>query len=428
MEKNISPIDNRYSNICDNLREYVSDYGINKIRFEIEIKYLRFLLKLLFNYKFDISSFINMFSLEKIRNYEKETNHDIKAIEYYIKNILQLDFNFNDKYCEFVHFGLTSQDINSLTNTLSIKYSLENTILPKLEMILTNIQDKFEKWKHISMMSRTHGQPAVTTSMGKEFMVYYSRLQNQITSLNNIKYTTKFGGAVGNLSAHYFCYEDINWEEEMDKFLDTEYNVGRNKFTTQVDHYDNLSEIFDIIRRINVILLDFNTDMWLYISQNYFKLKLKENEVGSSTMPHKVNPINFENSEGNLHLANALLNMFSNKLPISRLQRDLTDSTISRNFGTALSYCLIAYSSLEKGLDKLEINEDAINFDLQENWSILMEAVQSKMKTEFIKDSYEKIKNISRGKRITKDEYINIVEQLDIKDKSRLLELTPFTY
>lgn len=428
MEKNISPIDNRYSNICDSLREYVSDYGINKIRFDIEMRYLRFLLKLLFNYKFDISSFINMYSLEKIRNYEKETNHDIKAIEYFIKHILHLNDNFNDKYCEFVHFGLTSQDINSLTNTLSIKYSLENSLLPKFESILTNIKDKIEQWKHISMMSRTHGQPAVTTSMGKEFMVYYSRLQKQITALNNIKYTTKFGGAVGNLSAHYFCYDKINWNEQMDIFLESEYNVGRNRYTTQVDHYDNLSEIFDIIRRINVILLDFNTDIWLYISQNYFKLKLKENEVGSSTMPHKVNPINFENSEGNLHLANALLNMFSNKLPISRLQRDLTDSTISRNFGTALSYCLIAYSSLEKGLDKLEINEDAINSDLSENWSILMEAVQSKMKTEFIKDSYEKIKSISRGKRITEAEYINIIEQLDIKDKSRLFELTPFIY
>ena len=246
--------------------------------------------------------------------------------------------------------------------------------------------------------------------------------------MNTIKYTTKFGGAVGNLNAHYFCYDTINWDEHMDAFLDIEYNVGRNRYTTQVDHYDNLSEIFDILRRINVILLDFNTDMWLYISQNYFKLKLKTNEVGSSTMPHKVNPINFENSEGNLHLANALLNMFSNKLPISRLQRDLTDSTISRNFGTALSYCLISYSSLEAGLNKLELNSDVIDYDLNENWSILMEAVQSKMKTEFIKDSYEKIKSISRGKRITEIEYLNIVNQLNIRDKTKLLKLTPFTY
>ena len=428
MEYNISPVDNRYSTICDNLRNFVSDYGINRIRFEIEIKYLRFILKLLFNYKFDINTIMNMFSLSKIKQFERETNHDIKAIEYLIKHILELDYNFNNKYCEFVHFGLTSQDINSLTNTLSIKYSIENTILPKLEAILTNIENKSYQWKRIPMLSRTHGQPAVTTSMGKEFLVYYSRLEKQINELNTIKYTTKFGGAVGNLNAHYFCYDTINWDEHMDAFLDIEFNVGRNRYTTQVDHYDNLSEIFDILRRINVILLDFNTDMWLYISQNYFKLKLKTNEVGSSTMPHKVNPINFENSEGNLHLANALLNMFSNKLPISRLQRDLTDSTISRNFGTALSYCLIAYSSLESGLNKLELNSDVIDNDLNENWSILMEAVQSKMKTEFIKDSYEKIKSISRGKRITEIEYLNIVNQLNIKDKTKLLELTPFTY
>ncbi len=280
------------------------------------------------------------------------------------------------------------------------------------------------------MISKTHGQCAVTTSIGKELLVFHSRLSIQILKLEEIKYTSKFGGAVGNLNAHYFCFEDIDWDEIMDSFLLEEFKITRNKYTTQIDHYDNLCEIFDIIRRINVILLDLNQDIWLYISNNYFKLKINPLEIGSSTMPHKVNPINFENSEGNLHLANSLLNMFSNKLPVSRLQRDLTDSTISRNFGSALGYSMISYNSLLKGLDKLEINRKCISQDLDDNWAILMEPIQCLMKTENIKDSYEIIKVISRGKHISKETYLEIVSDLPLstENKNKLIELTPQTY
>ena len=435
MEFNISPLDNRYKNKCDSLREYVSDFGFNKIRYEVELKYFEFLLDTLYNKQVSFNKLINKFSVEdlqSIREIESKTNHDVKSIEYFIKNQLESKEEFKDivKYKELVHFALTSQDINSVANTILLKRSIENVIVPKIKSIISVLLDYSDKWCYIVMMSKTHGQPAVTTSMGKEIKVFIERLVRQLDLLDNFSYITKFGGAVGNLNAHYFCYKDVNWDQKFESFLFKSFNLYRNRFTTQIDHYDNFSEIFDIIKRINIILIDLNQDFWTYISQNYFILKKKEGEVGSSTMPHKINPINFENSEGNLYMANSLLNMMSQKLPISRLQRDLTDSTITRNIGVALSYSLLAYQSLEAGLSKIDINTNALNKDLDDNWCILTEAIQCIMKTELKDNAYEAMKEVSRGKKINKEEYLNIVKSLDISSlsKDKLLKLTPCSY
>ena len=435
---NICPLDNRYYDVTRILSHYVSDYGINKIRCEIEIKYFLMLIQkvLNVNIKHSESIYIKQFyklfddkSFMEIKNIEKKTNHDIKAIEYFLKKKLS-DFVCIEKHLEYIHFGLTSQDVNSVTNTLCLKRTLEEVIMPKISDIIQILNNLGTTWQHIPMISKTHGQSAVTTTMGKELKVFWSRLNIQYDKLKNLKYTSKFGGAVGNLNSHYFCMENINWNIFMDEFLLEEFDIHRNQYTTQIDHYDNLCEIFDILRRINVILIDLNQDVWLYISNNFFKLKINSGEIGSSTMPHKVNPINFENSEGNLHLANSMLNMFSNKLPISRLQRDLTDSTISRNFGTAFGYSLLAYESLIKGLNKLEINSECIENDIDNNWVILTEAIQCLMKTENITNSYEIIKDISRGKHMTKESYLETIEKLPLceENKKKLLNLTPQTY
>ena len=437
MELNISPLDNRYKNKCDLLREYVSDFGFNKIRYEVELKYFEFLLNILYKYESSesLNKLIEEFSLsdlQSIREIEKKTNHDVKSIEYFIKNQLENNNNFDDlvKYKELVHFALTSQDINSVSNTILLKRSVENVLIPKIRSIISKLDDFSGKWTQSVMMSKTHGQPAVTTSMGKEIKVFIERLLRQLDLLINFSYTTKFGGAVGNLNAHYFCYPEINWDKEFEQFLAKTFNLCRNRYTTQIDHYDNFSEIFDIIKRINIILIDLNQDFWTYISQNYFILKKKDGEVGSSTMPHKINPINFENSEGNLYMANSLLNMMSQKLPISRLQRDLTDSTITRNIGVALSYSLLAYQSLEAGLSKIDINTNTLNKDLDDNWCILTEAIQCIMKTELKANAYEAMKEVSRGNKINKEDYMNIVSNLDISslNKNKLLKLTPSTY
>ena len=435
MELNISPLDNRYKNKCDPLREYVSDFGFNKIRYEVELRYFEFLLDTLYNKKVSFDSLINNFSiedLENIREIESRTNHDVKSIEYFIKNQIESKDEFKDivKYKELVHFALTSQDINSVSNSILLRRSIEGVIVPKIKSIISLLLEYSDMWSHKVMMSKTHGQPAVTTSMGKEIKVFIERLLRQVDLLDNFSYTTKLGGAVGNLNAHYFCYENINWDRELENFLFKSFNLYRNRYTTQIDHYDNFSEVFDIIKRINIILIDLNQDFWTYISQNYFILKKKEGEVGSSTMPHKINPINFENSEGNLYLANSLLNMMSQKLPISRLQRDLTDSTITRNIGVALSYSLLAYQSLEQGLHKIEINQASLDSDLDDNWCILTEAIQCIMKTELKENAYEAMKEVSRGNKITKEEYIKIVNNLDISisSKAKLLRLTPSSY
>jgi len=427
---NLSPLDNRYYDKVSSLRYFLSDFGVNEIRFNIEMHYFKAIVQYLHNVEVnDLNIEFTKETLKEIRDIEKKTNHDIKAIEYYIRDkVLQTEYK---QYHNLIHFALTSQDINSITNTLSLKIAMENVIIPCLTNILAVLEYIGNNWININMMSRTHGQPAVTTSMGKEIKVFWSRLSKQIKKLVDYEWTTKFGGAVGNLNAHYFAYPDKHWDSFMDNFCKT-FNIARNKLTTQVDHYDNLTELFDILKRINTILIDLNADIWMYISINYFKLKTISSEVGSSTMPHKVNPINFENSEGNLYMANGILNVFSQKLPISRYQRDLTDSTICRNFGAGFGYCLLAYESLITGLNKLEINRPIIENDLDDNWSILTEAVQCVMKTENIDDAYEKVKNHSRGLEggFTEDTYISLVESLELTDenKKRLLNLTPTNY
>lgn len=431
MELNISPLDNRYKDKANQLRPFVSDFGLNKIRTEIELRYFSFFLKRVFNVNINLDNIIEDFSLDDlalIKNIESKTNHDVKSIEYFLKDKIQ-SYDVAKKYSEFIHFGLTSQDINSLANILIIKNSLNNVLIPTLEKIIQILDVYGNIWRTNVMISKTHGQPAVTTSMGKELRVFSERIKKQLNQLIDYNYSTKFGGAVGNLNAHYFCYESIDWDKEFDTFLET-FGVKRHRLTTQIDHYDNLSEVFDIIKRINIILIDLNQDIWLYISQNYFTLKRKKGEVGSSTMPHKINPINFENSEGNLYVANSLLRMMSDKLPISRLQRDLTDSTITRNIGVALSHCLISYDSLLSGLGKIEINYDTINKDIEGNWAILMEPVQCIMKTEMIPNAYEFTKDISRGNVVTKDIYLDIVDNLDLsqRNKTKLLNLTPASY
>lgn len=442
---NISPIDNRYKNTCNTLREITSDYGLNKIRCEVEIEYLIMLLKTIERKPIteetlkQLRDIYNNFSkddYDTIQELEKTTNHDIKALEYFIRNTIEKIISLSSSELQqqslipLIHFALTSQDINSISNTLTIKRSIEKIIIPQLDIIQAKLHFLSQEWMTNYMISKTHGQSAVTTSMGKEVKVFESRLSIQLEKLKSIKYTTKFGGAVGNLNAHYLCYPDMSWDKILDNFINSTFNIERNRWTTQIDHYDNICEIFDILKRINIILLDLSQDIWLYISNNYFALKINNQETGSSTMPHKVNPINFENAEGNIYMANSILNMFSSKLPVSRLQRDLTDSTITRNIGSAFSYCLISYTSLMRGLEKLEINNKKLNKDLNENWSILTEGVQCVMKTENIPNAYEVIKKHTRGKQLSKSDYINLINKLELTqdNKIKLLELTPATY
>ena len=436
MELNISPIDNRYKHKCDLLREYVSDFGFNKIRYEVELKYFAFLLKLIYNKNVSFNHLIDEFSvsdLKSIREIESKTNHDVKSIEYFIKNQLVENNKFNDlvKYKELIHFALSSQDINSVANTILLKRSIEMVIIPKIKNIISKLEEYSIKWEKSVMMSKTHGQPAVTTSMGKEIKVFNERLKRQLTLLTKFNYTTKFGGAVGNLNAHYFCYDKINWDNRFNDFLIENFDLTRNRYTTQIDHYDNFSEIFDIIKRINIILIDLNQDFWTYISQNYFIFEKKDKEVGSSTMPHKINPINFENAEGNLLYTNSILEFFSRKLPISRLQRDLTDSTVLRNIGVVFGHIELSFNNIRKGLQKLIINNTEITKDLNNNQMIISEAIQIILKKYGYKNSYEKMKEFTRKNEQINKEMINLfVLSLDVKQeiKEKIINLNVEDY
>jgi len=361
---NITPIDGRYRKKVIVLNRYFSELSFNSYRILIEIEYLISLGKLNIydNLNEDKINFLRniylSFDLEeckKLKEIENEIKHDVKAIEYYIKSKLD---NY-PKIKNLVHFALTSQDINSSANILMIKDSINEVLIPKVENILFNLNEKILEWSNIVILSMTHGQPASPTYLGKELLVFYSRVEKQINKLKNIKYATKFGGAVGNFNAHFYAFSHINWFEFADDFT-AKLGLERNIYTTQIDNYDNYTEVFDILKRINTIFVDFCQDMWLYISRNILKQKIVNKEVGSSTMPHKVNPINFENAEGNLQLSNSLLEFFSRKLPVSRMQRDLTDSTILRNVGTAFSYSLIAYQSILEGMDKIDVNRQVI--------------------------------------------------------------------
>ena len=436
---NISPIDGRYHNQTYELNQYFSEYGFFKYRTKIEIEYFLYLKKLEINELKDISNdnieyirqIYDNFSPEecfKIKNIESNTNHDVKSIEYYLQSKFEKLGLSN--YVQFIHFGLTSQDINNTALTLMIKDCINDIIIPYLSNILDNLFNKTLDWSDTVMLTRTHGQTAVPSTLGKEIQVFHFRISKQLKILKEMPYYGKFGGAVGNLNAHYQAYPYENWEINFTNFL-VELGLNREILTTQIDNYENLANIFDCLRRINTIIIDFNRDIWQYISNEYLVQKFNENEIGSSTMPHKINPINFENSEGNLLLANALLDFMSNKLPVSRLQRDLTDSTIIRNIGTIFGHMLIAYSNLIKGLNKLEINKTKINDDLTSNINVLTEAIQIILKKYGFKNSYEKVKEIFRNnKKIQMSDIKEFINNLEISDlaKAELNEISILNY
>ena len=434
----ISPIDGRYYEKTMELASFFSEYALIKYRIVVEIKYFIFLynlgLKELSELTEDdiknINSIHENFDIEEaevVKEFEGRTNHDVKAVEYYIKFIMAT-FDL-EKYSRFVHFGLTSQDINNTSLSLIVKDFIQ--YYNAKSFIIIEKLDNFRKlYRDIPMLSRTHGQPASPTLLGKEFAVFYERLYNQLIGLNNTLITTKFGGAVGNLNAHYVSYPNYNWAEEMDIFI---HNLGmmRQQNTTQIEHYDNLAAIFDGFKRVNVILVDMCRDIWHYISLGYFTQKFKKGEVGSSTMPHKINPIDFENAEGNLLLANALFEFLSRKLPISRLQRDLTDSTVTRNIGVACSHTIIGFKSILRGLDKIVVNRTKINEDLEDNWVVISEAIQTILKREGINDGYELLKDFTRNNsKIGKEEIHKFIDELKVSDevKEDLKTITPYNY
>ena len=435
---NISPLDNRYIDKVAELRKIFSEHALIKTRFIIEIDWLIFLCR---NYQTHFKSIsksslrkLNSFKddfgdkdVQKIKKIEKRTNHDVKAVEYYIRSFFESD-KILKNYIHLIHFGLTSEDVNSLSYALMIKngtaYQIEKA--SECKKIISKLSNK---WKNISFLSRTHGQPASPSTIGKELKVFSSRLDREIRILKKIIPMAKFSGATGNYHTFDIAVDKIDWPKASKKFIQS-YRVNQNELTTQIEPHDWIAETLDSLTRINNVLLDLSQDVWIYISNDIFVLKLIKGEVGSSTMPHKVNPIDFENAEGNLGLSNAMNSYFSNKLTKSRLQRDLSDSTVLRNVGTSYGYSCLAINSLCKGLNKITPNRKVINEELDNNWEVLTEAVQTIMRLEGINDAYEQLKRLSRGKRLDKISYIEFVKTLDIstKSKEKLLKLTPHSY
>ncbi|MCS6824450.1 MAG: adenylosuccinate lyase [Cytophagaceae bacterium] len=436
----IAPVDGRYRSQVKHLARYFSEYGLMRYRVEVEIEYFIALCNYgLPNFKnFNKSCFEDLrkiyfeFSVsdaEKIKLIEKNTNHDVKAVEYFLKE--QFEKLGINEHKEFIHFGLTSQDVNNTAIPLLLKEAMQNELLPELTSLKDFILDLAKKWMDVPMLAYTHGQPASPTKLGKEFMVFYERLDKQIALLGTIPFSAKFGGATGNFNAHQVAFPKKNWEKFADEFVEKKLKLSRSRFTTQIEHYDNLAALFDNLKRINTILIDFNRDIWQYISMDYFKQRINENEVGSSTMPHKVNPIDFENSEGNLGIANALFEHFSAKLPISRLQRDLTDSTVLRNIGIPIAHSLIAYKSTLRGLQKLELNSQALEDDLNNNWAVVTEGIQTILRREGYPNPYEALKTLARtNHKITCEDIQKFILGLDVSDsvKKELLAITPFNY
>jgi len=437
--KSISPIDGRYRKISNKISNYFSEYALIKYRVYVEIEYFKALcdipLKQLASIsssdKKKISAIVSKFSLEhanRIKKIEQKINHDVKAVEYFIKE--EFDDPGLKNYKEFIHFGLTSQDINNTATPLMLKFCLKNILLPSLGDVLKLLKNKADDFINISMIARTHGQAASPTTFGKEINVFYERIKNQLNLLYKIPNNGKFGGASGNLNAHYVSYPSIDWDNFSNKFLER-LGLERSKPTTQIEHYDNMAAIFHNLSRINTILIDFCKDIWHYISINYLIQKVNKKEVGSSAMPHKINPIDFENAEGNLMLANSLYTFFSEKLPISRLQRDLTDSTISRNIGLPLAYTKIAFDSITKGINKLDIGKETIEKDLNENWAVVSEAIQTILRREKISNPYELLKDLTRSNdKITKESISKFINNLPInqKIKDELSKITPKNY
>lgn len=436
----ISPVDGRYRKKVEELAPFFSEFGLIRYRVFIEIEYFIELCQLHLKELSGVDpgvfeqlrTFYTEFTeadAEKIKDFEKTTNHDVKAVEYFIKE--KFDQTGLYQYKEFIHFGLTSQDVNNTATPLSLKDAMTQAYLPVLDKLTGVLREKADQWSLIPMLGKTHGQPASPTRMGKEIKVFVERVEVQSELLKTIPYSAKFGGATGNFNAHHIAYPDVDWVLFADKFLGDKLGLERQKTTTQIEHYDNMAALFDNLKRINTILIDLARDIWSYISMEYFKQKIKKGEVGSSVMPHKVNPIDFENAEGNLGMANAIFEHLSSKLPISRLQRDLTDSTVSRNIGVPLAHTLLAFKSLLKGLDKLIINEEGIRQDLNKNWAVVTEALQTIMRREGYPKPYEALKDLTRtNKIITRDVLHAFIDtlQLDRDVIEELKKITPDNY
>ncbi|WP_207435103.1 adenylosuccinate lyase [Sabulibacter ruber] len=436
----ISPIDGRYRSQVQELAPYFSEFGLIRYRVLVEVEYFIALCELplpqltsvdasLFSSMRNIYEAFTEADAQAIKEIEKVTNHDVKAVEYFLKD--KFDALGLSKQKEFIHFGLTSQDINNTAIPLSLKEAVQNHIVPAFEGLKNTLSDLAQTWKDIPMLAHTHGQPASPTKLGKEVQVFVERLEQQLLLLNQVPYAGKFGGATGNFNAHHVAYPPLDWVAFGNRFLSEKLGLTRSQVTTQIEHYDHLAALFDNIKRLNTILIDFARDVWQYISMGYFKQKIKEGEVGSSAMPHKVNPIDFENAEGNLGMANALLHFLSEKLPVSRLQRDLTDSTVLRNLGVPLSHTLLATKSLQKGIGKLQLNQHALNKHLEENWAVVAEAIQTILRREAYPSPYEALKSLTRtNTHITAESIKDFIETLNVSEeiKAELRVITPSTY
>ena len=438
----ISPIDGRYRSKTAQLADYFSEYALIRYRVRVEIEYFITLCELplpqladfdhnLFEPLRDIYRNFTEADAARVKEIEKTTNHDVKAVEYFIKEKIDALAGFPVEAKEFIHFGLTSQDINNTSVPLSIKEALEQVYCPLVEELIEQLHDYAEQWKNIPMLAKTHGQPASPTRLGKEVMVYVYRLEEQLRSLKDVPVTAKFGGATGNYNAHHVAYPQYDWREFGNQFVSEKLGLEREQWTTQISNYDWLGAIFDAMRRINTIIIDLDRDFWMYISMEYFKQKIKAGEVGSSAMPHKVNPIDFENSEGNLGIANAVLQFLAQKLPVSRLQRDLTDSTVLRNVGVPMGHVLIAVQSTLKGLRKLILNEEKLNADLDNTWAVVAEAIQTILRREAYPHPYEALKALTRtNEKMTPETIHNFIEQLNVSEevKAELRAITPLNY
>lgn len=433
----VTPIDGRYRKQVQHLDEYFSEYALIKYRVLVEIEYFFFLadkrfFKLPPKARVQLKKVLDDFSIDdaqQIKQIESVTNHDVKAVEYFLKE--QLDKAGISNLKEWIHFGLTSQDINNTSIPLSWKHCMEHEYLPSLINLQNNLYQLAQQWKDIPMLARTHGQPASPTRLGKEIMVFIERLNNQVELFASIPYAAKFGGATGNFNAHHIAFPKKNWVLLGNDFVENTLGLQRMQFTTQIEHYDSLAAHFDSLKRINNILMDLCRDIWTYISMDYFKQKTKKGEVGSSAMPHKVNPIDFENAEGNLGMANALLEHLSAKLPISRLQRDLTDSTVLRNIGSPVAHIAIAFKSIEKGLGKIVLNEAKLKEDLENNWAVVAEAIQTILRRENYPNPYEALKDLTRGNhKIDKKTMQNFIQSLKVSAavKKELKAITPSNY
>ena len=437
----VSPIDGRYRSKTECLADYFSEYALIRYRIRVEIEYFITLCELplpqlegfdssLFERLRNIYRDFDEASAMRVKEIENTTNHDVKAVEYFIKEEFDKIGGLDD-YKEFIHFGLTSQDINNTSVPLSVKEALEEVFYPQVEELIAQLKEYTEAWKDVPMLAKTHGQPASPTRLGKEVEVYVYRLSEQLATLRNCKITAKFGGATGNFNAHHVAYPQHDWRAFGNRFVSEKLRLEREQWTTQISNYDHLGSIFDAIRRINTIIIDLDRDFWMYISMEYFKQKIKAGEVGSSAMPHKVNPIDFENSEGNLGISNAILQFLAQKLPVSRLQRDLTDSTVLRNVGVPFGHTIISIQSTLKGLRKLILNEEKLGEDLEDTWAVVAEAIQTILRREAYPHPYEALKALTRtNEKMTEETIHAFIQTLNVSDsvKAELMAITPHNY